>query len=375
MRTIWIIVVKEFHQLRRDKRLRTMIIIAPILQLVILGYAATTDVNNIALAVCDLDKSATSRELIRSFVSSGYFTIERDVDAYNQIDAIIDRGDAQVAIVIPAKFGANVAASVSTPVQMIVDGADGYTAGIAVGYSGQIVGAFNQNILQRVIDRSGSKPHIGSVDNKFRVWYNPELKSKNFMIPGIIALLLLIFTGMLAAMAIVKERELGTLEQLVVTPIRPWQLVLGKLVPSIIVGLIDVVIVLTVGHYWFDVPVRGNILLLFFSCGIFLLSTLGIALFVSTVSHSQQQASMTMQFFINIPFIYLSGFTFPIENMPTAIQYITYINPLRYFLVIVRGIFLKGDGLVNLWPSMVGMFIIGSLMLVFSAFKFHKTLE
>jgi ABC-2 type transport system permease protein len=375
MRTIIVIIIKEFNQLKRDPRLRATIIIAPILQLLLMGYAATTDVNNISLAICDLDKSAMSREFIRSFISSGYFTIERNVNEYNQLDAMIDKGNVQCAIIIPPKFEEYVAAGKSAPVQMLVDGSDGYTAGIALGYAGQIAGAYNQHIMQQSIERGGAKPNIGSVNSDTRVWYNPELKSKNFMIPGIVAMILLLTTGMLTAMAIVKEREIGTLEQLIVTPIKPYQLIIGKLVPFIMVGFLDVIIVMVVGRFWFDVPIRGSILLLFFCSGIFLLSSLGIGLFVSTVSHSQQQAAMTMQFFIFIPFLYLSGFTFPIENMPRAIQYITYIIPLRYFLDIVRDIFLKGDGIVNLWPDMLAMFVIGAILLVLSTMRFHKKLE
>jgi ABC-2 type transport system permease protein len=375
MKTIIFIVIKEFNQLKRDPRLRATIIIAPILQLLLMGYAATTDVNNISLAVCDLDKSVTSREFVRSFVSSGYFTIERDVNEYKSLDNLIDNGAVQVAIVIPPNFGGDVAGGKSAPVQMLVDGSDGYTAGIALGYAGQIAGAYNQKIFQKTIDRSGIKPNFGSVKSDIRVWYNPELKSKNFMIPGIVAMLLLLITGMLTAMAIVKEREVGTLEQLIVTPIKSWQLIIGKLVPFILIGIFDVILVLTVGRYWFNVPMRGNIFFLFFSGGIFLLSSLGIGLFVSTVSHSQQQAAMTMQFFIFIPFLYLSGFTFPIENMPRWVQYITYAIPLRYFLEIVRGIFLKGDGFMNLWRELLAMFGIGVVMLTLSMIRFHKKLE
>ncbi|MFI5264667.1 MAG: ABC transporter permease [Candidatus Kapaibacterium sp.] len=375
MRTIYCIIVKEFNQLKRDPRLRATIIIAPILQLLLMGYAATTDVNNISLGICDLDKSVTSREFIRSFVSSGYFTIERNVNEYNQLDGLIDKGTLQCALVIPPNFEKDVSAGKSAPVQMLVDGSDGYTAGIALGYAGQIAGAYNQQVMQRTIDRGATKPNIGSVTNDTRVWYNPELKSKNFMIPGIVAMILLLTTGMLTAMAIVKEREVGTLEQLIVTPIKPYQLIIGKLVPFILVGFLDVIIVMVVGRFWFDVPIRGSILLLFFCSGIFLLSSLGIGLFVSTVSHSQQQAAMTMQFFIFIPFLYLSGFTFPIENMPRAIRYLTYPIPLRYFLEIVRGIFLKGDGIVNLWPDMLAMFLIGATLLILSTMRFHKKLE
>src|SRR5579872_1553148 len=268
MKTIIFIIIKEFNQLKRDPRLRATILIAPILQLLLMGYAATTDVNNISLGVCDLDKSITSREFVRSFVSSGYFTIERDINEYKNIDRFIDNGSLQVALVIPPKFGEYVAAGKSAPVQMLVDGSDGYTAGIALGYAGQIAGAYNQQIFQRTIQRSGVRPNFGSVNSDIRVWYNPELKSKNFMIPGIVAMLLLLVTGMLTAMAIVKEREVGTLEQLIVTPIKSWQLIIGKLVPFILIGFLDVIIVMLVGRFWFNVPIQGSILLLFVCSGI-----------------------------------------------------------------------------------------------------------
>ncbi len=375
MRTIFIIVVKEFHQLIRDKRQRTMLILGPVLQLLLLGYAATTDIKNIALAVCDQDKSETSRTFVRSFVSSGYFTVVRSIDDYKGVDGIIDRGDAQVALIIPPKFGADMAAQVSAPVQLIVDGSDGYTGGIALGYASQIAGAYNQKVLQQTMQRSGAHPNIGSINTDLRVWYNPELASKNYMIPGTIAMILLITVGILTAMAIVKEREYGTLEQIIVTPIKSWQLILGKLIPATTVGMIDVVIIIVFGTLWFNVPVRGDLLFLFFCGGIYLMSALGIGLFVSTIAHSQQQASLSMQFFIMIPFIYLSGFTFSIETMPKALQYVTYLIPLRYFLEIVRGIFLKGDGFLDLWPSILGMFIIGAGMLTLSITRFHKRLD
>lgn len=375
MQRIISLIIKEIHQMRRDKRIVSTLIIAPIMQLLLLGYAATTDVKNISLGVCDLDKSTVSRDFVRSFVSSGYFTITNTVNEYDKVDKLLDNGNAQVVLVIPPEFGADVAAQKSAPVQMLADGSDGYTAGIAVGYASQIAGAYNQTVLQQNIKRSGVKPTIGSITNDTRVWYNPELLSKNYMIPGIIASILLIMVGIQTAMAIVRERELGTLEQIIVTPIKPWEMIIGKLIPSILMSFIDVVLIITVGKFWFDVPLNGSIVFLF-GCGvIYLISALGIGLFVSTVSHSQQQAMMTMQFFIIIPFMYLSGYIFPIENMPKILQYVSYLIPLRYFLEIVRGVFLKGDGFINLWPSILGMFIIGTAMLSLAAMRFHKRLE
>ncbi len=375
MYTVWRVIVKEFLQLRRDRRMAGIVLVAPIIQLVVLGYAATTDVKDVPTVVCDLDGSEQSRELVRRFTASGYFTIEGMVHAHDDVNPWIDEGRARMAIVFPPQFGSDVVAGKSAPLQVIVDGSDGNTAAVSLGYASQIVASYAQGVFLDRMERTKGQLRVGSIAPEVRVWYNAELKSKNYMIPGVIATLLLIVTAMLTALVIVKERELGTLETLIVTPIKPWQLVLGKLIPFALVGFLDVIIVLTVGKYLFDVPMRGSVPLLFFCGGIYLLTTLGLGLFLSTVSRTQQQAMMSMQFFVFIPFIYLSGFTFPIENMPTVIQYLTYIIPLRYFLICVRGIFLKGNGLAELWPQITAMFGIGVFTLVLSMKRFVKRLE
>ena len=375
MRTVWNIVIKEFHQMRRDRRIMGITIVAPIIQLLLMGYAATTDIKDVPIVVCDLDRSESSRAYINRFVSSGYFTLEYLVNAHDQVDRYIDNGDAQIAIVIEPKFGEHIRAGETATVQMIADGSDGNSAGLALGYCGQINAAYAREIMATQQLRMPSKLASATVFGVIRVWYNAELRSRNFMIPGVIAMLLLVVTGMLTAQVIVKERELGTLEQLIVTPIKAWELVLGKLIPFIIIGMFDVALVMFVGRYWFEIPMRGNPFVLIFGGAIFLLTSLGLGLFVSTVSRTQQQAMMTMQFFIFIPFIYLSGFTFPVENMPRVIQYVTYIIPLRYFLEIVRGIFLKGNGFRELWPQMVALFVIGVTTLTLSMLRFVKRLE
>jgi ABC-2 type transport system permease protein len=375
MYIVWRIIVKEFHQLRRDPRIGGIVLIAPILQLIILGYAATTDVKDVPTVVCDLDGSSQSRDLVQRFTSSGYFTIDGVVHEHNAVDDWIDEGKAKIALVIPAHFGSNIVSGVTAPVQLIVDGSDGNTAAVGLGYASQIVASYAQSIIIERLERTPQPPRIGRIQPDVRIWYNAELKSKNYMIPGVIATLLLIITAMLTALVIVKERELGTLETLIVTPIRPWQLVLGKLIPFAIIGFMNVILVLTVGKILFDVPMRGSVLLLFGCGAVYLLTTLGLGLFLSTVSRTQQQAMMSMQFFVFIPFIYLSGFTFPIENMPVVIQYLTYIIPLRYFLICVRGIFLKGNTIVELWPQVGAMFAIGVFTLALSMKRFVKRLE
>ncbi|MBI3192973.1 MAG: ABC transporter permease, partial [Ignavibacteriae bacterium] len=338
MRTIYHIIIKEFRQLKRDKRMLALSFMAPLLQLVLLGYAATTDIRDIPIAVYDLDKSVQSRELISDFTNSGYFVLQQEINSSKQIDNAIERGEVWLVVVIPASFGNDLLAKRTAPLQIISDGSDANSAGISLSYASQVVMKYSRNILVQTMERSASGLKQVTFAPQVRFWYNAELKSKNFMVPGVVAMVLMIVTMTLTSIGIVKEKESGTLEQLLVTPIKPYQLMLGKLLPFVLIGLIDVTIVLTVARYWFEVPMRGNYLLLYGLSGLFVLTTLGLGLFVSTISRNQQQAMMTAQFFIFLPFIYLSGFAFPIENMPQVIQYITYIIPLRYYITIIRGV-------------------------------------
>ena len=368
------IVKKEFYQIRQDKRMLLVSIMAPILQVLLLGYAATTDIKYSDLVVCDMDRTAGSRELLRSFTNSHYFILKYTVDVPNEVDYYIDHAKASVALVVPAGFSEKIFRKNTAPLQMIFDGADANTANILLGYATQIVNSYSQSILINASSvLQGVK--VGRILPEPRVWFNPDLKSQNFMVPGVVALVLMIITMTLTSLGIVKEKEIGTLEQLLVTPIKPYQLIIGKLIPFVIIGAFDVSIVLTIARFWFEVPMRGSLFLLFGLSGLFILTTLGLGLFISTIAKSQQQAMLIAQFFFFMPFMFLSGFTFPIENMPSVIQWLSYLIPLRYFLVIVRGVFLKGSSMAELWPQALALFIFGVSILTLSVLRFRKRLE
>jgi ABC-2 type transport system permease protein len=365
---------KEFYQIRQDKRMMVVSILAPFLQVLILGYAATTDIRNSSLVVCDLDRTAVSREFVRKFTNSGYFVETRAVDAQDDVDRFLERGDASVALVLPTGFGNNVVGKKPARVQLLVDGSDANTANVLLGYANQIVAQYSTIMFaESWAMHRGAK--VGLVIPEPRVWFNPDLLSANFMVPGVVALVLMIITMTLTSLGIVREKEIGTLEQLLVTPIKPYQLIIGKLVPFTIIGFIDVLIVLAIAQYWFEVPMRGSLFILFGLSALFILTTLGLGLFISTIAKSQQQAMLIAQFFFFMPFMFLSGFAFPISNMPEVIQYISYVMPLRYFLEIVRGIFLKGLGVFELWDQALALLVIGVTVLTLSVLRFRRTLE
>jgi len=375
MKAILSILRKEFLQLRRDPRLFPVLFISPVLQLLLLGYAANLDVRNIPLIVCDLDRSAAGREFVDGFLNSGYFTVEARVERLGEIDRYLDHGAAAMALVIPRGFGDDVAAGRQAAVMIIADGSESQSASVGVNYANMIASRYAQRIIFGFFARvkgTGLKPVV--VNPEVRVWYNPELKSRNFMVPGVLGLILMIMTTSLASLGIVRERETGTMEQLIVTPIRPSQLIVGKLLPFVLIGLVDTVFVLAVARSWFVIPFRGSLALLFAGCLVFMLNTLGFGLFLSTVSKTQQQAMLTSLFFI-LPQIVLSGFVFPIENMPRAFQAATLIIPIRYFFVIIRGIMLKGAGLADLWEQFAALGVLGTLILALSIARFHKKLD
>ena len=338
------LVRKELIELQADPRLFGIVIMAPIIQLVVLGYAATTDVKDIPLLVVDADRSTASRQLrralrrLRQLLHRGRGERRRHRAATTSKTA-----RAWMALTIPAGFGQRLAGGRPDTVQVIADGTDSNSTGVALGYA-RIGGGRSSAPRRPAKLNPALAARAAPISADIRVWFNPGLDSRNFMVPGIVALLLLVVTTNLSAMAIVREREVGTLEQLNVTPLARWELIVGKLLPYAAIGLFDVLLVTLVAVFWFEVPFLGSFPLLFACSMIYLLSTLGLGLFVSTISQTQQQASMTATFFFLTPMIYLSGFTFPIENMPGWIQWVTYLIPLRYFLVIVRGIFLKGVG-------------------------------
>ncbi len=348
--------------------------VAPVVQLLLLGYAATTDIKDIPMLVYDQDKSSTSREFVNQFVNSGYFVIKEEVNSFKDIDHFIEDGDVWMALVIPQNFSSNLIAMRQSSIQLLADGSDANSANISIGYATQIIGKYSQSILVEYKKRLPGMVAPARLNPEIRVWYNPELKSRNFMVPGVLAMVLMIITMMLTSLGIVKEKEIGTLEQLMVTPIKPYQLIIGKLLPFVLIAAVDVALVIVVARFWFGVPLRGSILLLLGLSGLFVLTTLGLGLFVSTISKTQQQAMMTAQFFFFMPFIFFSGFTFPIENMPKLIQYVTYLIPLRYYIVIIRGIFLKGVGIAELWQQALALLVFGVVILSLSVWRFRKRL-
>ena len=371
MRRVFHLMRKELIELRQDPRLFGVVILAPIIQLTVLGYAATTDVKDIPIVIVDADRSTASRELVHRFESSQNFKIVDLLGSTNEIDRYLDSGQAWMALSIPPDYGRKVGAARPTTLQIVADGTDSNSTGVAMGYAQTLIGGYLQDLVAAA---APGLPAAGLVQPAIQVWFNPRLESRDFMIPGIIALLLLVITTNLSAMAIVREKEIGTLEQLNVTPLARWELIAGKLLPYAFIGIIDVILVLLVAIYWFEVPLLGSIPLLFAMCLVYLTCTLGLGLFVSTISQTQQQAMMTTIFFFLTPMMYLSGFIFPIENMPEWIQPLTYLIPLRYFLVILRGIFLKGVGLEILWPQALALLTWGIVVLTLATLRSSKRL-
>ena len=362
---------KEFLELRRDPRLFGIVIVAPIIQLAMLGYAATTDVKDVPVVVVDDDQSTESRELISRFDASDNFLVVATASTADEIDTYLDRRLAWMALAIPSDYSERVQRGDGATVQVVADGTDANSTNVALGYAGRLVAGYARELAAA----TGQAPGAPLVAAEVRVWFNPRLESRDFMIPGILALLLLVVTTNLSSMAIVREKELGTLEQLNVTPLARWELIAGKLLPYALLGMLDVLLVVAVAVGWFEIPLRGSLALLLAMCLVYLLTTLGLGLFVSTVSKTQQQAMMTSSFFFLLPMVFLSGFIFPIENMPAAIQPLTYLIPLRYFLVILRGVFLKGVGLETFWPQALALLAWGLTILMLATLRSQKTLR
>ena len=368
--------IKEFIQVLRDGRTRFLLFGPPIIQMLIFGYAATFEIHHVATVVLDLDHSQESRELVSRFTSSPYFDVQRQLTDYHQVGEIIDRGEATVALQINPGFAQNLRKGQTAPLQVIVDATNSNTALIASSYINQIATGFAQSYQHDRINRISPQlsERIPSVQLEQRPWYNPDLRSRWFFIPGIVGSLTLVLVVNLTAFAVVREREIGTLEQIMVTPIRPAEFILGKTLPFFLIGLLDVSLIATVGTLWFRVPFQGHIAVLFVGAVLFLLCMLGVGLLISTVSATQQQALVTAFFFI-MPAITFSGFGFPITTMPQWLQYLTYASPLRYFLVVLRGTYLKGVGLNILWPQMLAMGVLGVVLLTIAVMRFHKALD
>jgi ABC-2 type transport system permease protein len=366
--------VKEFIQVFRDPKMRGVIFMMPIIQTLVFGYAVTTDVKHVRTAVYDLDHSVSSRDLTARFVRSGYFEIVADVAREADVRTLMDRGDVRAVLQINRGFGADLGAGRTATLQVIVDGTDSNTAAVVLDYAARITRAYSEAILlARIAARGESAARAGSVQLESRAWFNDNLESRNFYVPGVIAIIVLLITLMLTSMAVVREKEIGTMEQIIVTPITPIEFILGKTVPFALIGFADVLLITVIGVFWFGVPIRGSLLLLFGATGLYLLTTLGVGLLISTVSQTQQQAMMS-SFFFYFPAVLLSGFMFPVSNMPLVIQWLTSLNPLRYFLVIVRGVFLKGVGPDILWPQMLSLAVMGVVTLWAASSRFRKTL-
>lgn len=376
MNTIIKFIAKEFQQFRRDPKMFGIILIAPVIQLLFLGYAVNLDVENIKMVVFDQDRTSTSRDFINRFTSSGYFEVVDNVSGYKELENKIDYAEAILGLVISQDFEKNIARRQPAALQAIFEGSDGNQASISAGYVQSIVAQYSKNILIDYANRNGKKiSPAGNLSAEIRVWYNPEMKTRNYMVPGIVGLLVSLVTLVLTSLAVVKEKEIGTMEQLIVTPIKPYQLIAGKLIPFTILGLVSVIIVLGAMRVIFAIPVKGSELFLLLSAFFYILSTLGIGLFISTISKTQQQAMMIAIFAVMMPMIFLSGFAFPIENMPKIIQYISYIIPLRYFNIIIRGVILKGLGFADLWFNTVVLFLMGVTILFLSSLRFKSRLE
>jgi ABC-2 type transport system permease protein len=379
---IRVIIRKELLQTLREPRMRVLLFLPPVIQLLIFGFAVNLDVDHARIAWMDMDRSPLSRDLRARFEGSGRFDVVSMPRNEDDVQQTLDRGLAQAVVRVLPGFERDVQRGRATEVQVLLDGTNSNTASLISGYAGEIIAEFSGDAMAgqqkvRVLTRSPNSPvalTFPSVKSNTRVWFNPDLRSRNYFVPGVVANIIMTVTLMLTALAIVREKEIGTMEQLMVTPIRPIELMLGKTLPFAVVGLLDVVLVVSVALLVFHVPFRGSVLLLLFCATLFLMTSLGAGLFLSTVSQTQQQAMM-MNFFFSTPAFMLSGFAFPIRNMPVAVQYLTYLNPLRYFMEIVRGIFLKGVGISVLWPQMAAMAVYGVAVLGLSAARFQKKLD
>jgi len=370
-----VMLMKEFLELKRDRWAMFRLVVPLVVQVIIYGYAATFTVNHVSLAVLDLDRSQASRSLVSHFVATGKFDVVDDARTSAEITHDIDSGNATMAIVIHAGFARYLGNGQTAPLQVVVDGTNSNTALIALGYVGQIVTQFQSDQMAGLWPSyTGPAPASVTVSLRERPWYNDAIDDRWFFIPGVVGTLTLMQVVSLTAFAVVREREIGTLEQIMVSPIRPFEFILGKTVPFFLIGLGDVVLVTAVGIGWFRVPFVGNPLVMLAGASLFLFAALGLGLLLSTFSRTQQQA-FALNFFLINPLFILSGFAFPIAAMPKVLQWITLINPLRYFLVVLRSVFLKGTGFAVLWPQLAAMAALGAIMLTLSVLRFRKSLD
>ena len=375
---------KEFRQVLRDPRMRSMLFMPPLIQLLVFGYAVNLDVENSRIGWMDQDRTPASRELHDVFQGSRNFRIAATPASDTEVQQLMDHGSVDAVVRVLPGFGRDISRGKTAAVQILVDGTNSNTASIVAANAGGAVASYGNGVLaaqmrQRMVARTmaaGGPVNLAmpALTVRSRAWFNPDLRSRNYFVPGVVVNIITLITLSLTAMAIVREREIGTMEQLMVTPIRPVELILGKTLPFALIGLVDVLLVTGAALLIFHIPLRGSLVLLLFSAILFLLTTLGAGLFISTICHTQQQAMMSSFFFFNPAFM-LSGFTFPIRNMPMPVQYLTYLNPVRYMMEIVRGLFLKGTGISTLWPQMLALAVLGSAILTLSVLRFHKRLD
>ncbi len=374
IRRILAIVKKEFIHIFRDTRTISVVVFIPIFLLMLFGYALTVDVKHIKTAVIDQNKSSYSRDYISRFSNSGYFDVDYYLTRVSQIRDLMDRDILSVAIIIPDDFSRNLLSGGKTEVQTLFDGVNSNTAVIARSYSDAISVSFWKDHLARVIEKRGLSREISFDVLRYdpRIWYNPTLESMNFLVPGLICVILMILSALLTSMTIVSEKEKGTIEMLIVSPLKESELIIGKLIPYIVIAFIDILLVIIIGTFWFGVAIKGNLLLLLFLSFIFLFSALGMGLLISTVANSGQEAYIIAIVTSMLPSIMLSGFHFPIASMPLILQGVSYLIPARYYLVIIRGIVLKGVGILYIWPSVLALLFFGTLMIWLSILRFNR---
>ena len=374
---IWPIMRKEFIEIWRDRRSLAFVLAMPVLMLVLYGYGISSDVKRVALAVYDRDGRPPARELVRRFTSTEYFVEVARVGSLRALRRAIDSGEAKVGLMIPEDFSQNLGADLPAPIQFVVDGSDSNTANIAIGNIASIARstALSPRDLRPQVFFAPKAESPVPIELRTWVWYNPELKSSNFLIPGLTAVILMMLAAMVTSLTVAREWERGTMEALIASPLRSYELMVGKILPYVVIGLVDVVLILLVGVLWFRVPLRGNLLLLMTSSTVFLLGGLGIGLFISATTKNQQVAFQLSTLTTMLPALLLSGFFYPIENMPAILRLFTYLIPARYFLVVIRGVFLKGVGLAILWKELLFLSLFAVLMLILSSAKFRKRLE
>jgi ABC-2 type transport system permease protein len=374
---IYAIAWKETLKIRRNRQLLVSIIVFPIMMLILYGFGMRFDVNGVPLAVLDYDNSQTSRDFVRRFFVSNYFVRAADVSSYDELQKLLDSSAARIGVVIPPEFGRKIHLREKVAVQTLVDGTDSNTAQIALGYFTGIAQSYSVDILMERLRQITYPPpfSIPSLKVESRVWYNPDLLSSHFVVPGIIAIIMMMVGAILTAITIVQEKEFGSLEQLIASPLRPFELVTGKLIPYLVLAMLDMMLIVAVAYVVFEVPIKGSFILLFCMGLLYMANVLGMGVVISTMADTVQSAMLVAFLMSMLPAILLSGFVFPLENMPALLQGLSYIVPARYFLEIIRGIYLKGTGLATFWPQVLFLVGFAVMMLTISTLRFKKRLE